>query len=84
MPTNKFVEMLVVTLDTRGLMCPEPILKAESAIGEIDAGSELLVLATDPAAPIDFEVWCQHKGHHYIGSENTGQWLEISLRKKTG
>ena len=73
--------MSVQILDARGLMCPEPILKAEIAVRALTAGTELLVLATDQASPIDFEVWCLQKGHCYLGCEDSGQWLEIRIRK---
>lgn len=61
------------------MMCPEPILEAELSIAKLASGDFLLVLATDPVAPIDFEVWCQHKGHRFLGSEECGNWLEIKL-----
>jgi tRNA 2-thiouridine synthesizing protein A len=73
----------VFTLDARDLMCPEPILKAQSAIGDLAPGSSMIVLATDLAAPIDFEVWCQQKGHRYMGSSDTGEWLVIRLKKNS-
>ncbi|MFT5138985.1 MAG: tRNA 2-thiouridine synthesizing protein A [Rhodothermales bacterium] len=67
-------------IDTRGLMCPEPILKAETEVRQLEIATEILVLATDLASPIDFEVWCLHKGHDYLGFENKEQWLEIRFR----
>ncbi len=68
-------------LDTRGLMCPEPVLKAESALQKLQAGCHLLVLTTDQASPIDFEAWCLQNGHRYIGSKDSGNWLEIRIEK---
>lgn len=70
-------------LDARGMVCPEPILEAEKSIKELAPGDIMLVLATDPAAPIDFEVWCLHRGHRYLGSEESGEWLEIKLEKSS-
>jgi tRNA 2-thiouridine synthesizing protein A len=73
----------VFTLDARNLMCPEPILEAQAAIADLAPGTSMVVLATDLAAPIDFEVWCQQKGHRYLGSSNSEDWLEIRLIKKS-
>jgi len=74
-------------LDARGLMCPEPIREAELALRALPSGTRLSVLATDPASPIDFEAWCFHQSHHYLGCEDRGDWLEIRIQKgnlKTG
>ncbi len=61
------------SLDTSGLTCPIPILKAKKALSEMSAGSVLEVLATDPAAPDDFIAFCKATGHTLIDStaENT-------------
>lgn len=49
-------------LDARGLKCPLPVLKARRALKEVPAGGTLEVLATDPAAPRDFEVFAREAG----------------------
>ena len=40
-------------LDARGLACPLPAIKARLALAALPPGGALLVLATDPEAPID-------------------------------
>ena len=47
------------TLDVRGLMCPLPVLKARKALKRLGSGATLTVLATDPAAVIDFKHFCE-------------------------
>ena len=47
------------TLDVRGLMCPLPVLKARKALKRLGPGATLTVLATDPAAVIDFKHFCE-------------------------
>jgi len=47
------------TLDVRGLMCPLPVLKARKALKRLAPGTTLEVLATDPAAVIDFKHFCE-------------------------
>ena len=49
-------------LDTKGLNCPLPILKAKKAISEVPKGGTLEVLATDPGAVADFQAFCQSSG----------------------
>ena len=70
-------------LDARGLMCPEPIRKAECFVRELTPGATITVLATDPASAIDFEAWCRQRGHVYHRCEDSGQWLEITIQKKS-
>ena len=41
------------TLDARGLNCPLPLIKARTVLAGLAAGDVLVVLATDPEAPID-------------------------------
>lgn len=44
---------MALELDARGLACPLPALKARRALATLGAGDVLVVLATDPEAPID-------------------------------
>jgi tRNA 2-thiouridine synthesizing protein A len=53
-------------LDTRGLLCPLPILKAKKAMAEVPSGGTLEVLATDPGALADFEAFCRATGHDLV------------------
>ena len=41
-------------IDTRGLNCPLPILRAKKALAEIRTGEVLKVVATDPGSVRDF------------------------------
>lgn len=47
------------TLDTKGLNCPLPILKAKKALQEMAKGATLEILATDPGAVADFQAFCK-------------------------
>jgi tRNA 2-thiouridine synthesizing protein A len=40
-------------LDVRGLRCPVPYVRARALVGDLAAGDALVVLATDPEAPVD-------------------------------
>lgn len=54
------------TLDTKGLNCPLPVLKARRAMRDLDDGDILTVLATDPASYIDFRHFCDTTGHELM------------------
>ncbi len=59
---------MTTTLDTKGLNCPLPVLKAKKAINGLAAGDTLQVLATDPGAVKDFEAFCRATGHELLES----------------
>lgn len=69
------------TLDTSGLTCPIPILKAKKALAEMPRGATLRVLATDPAAPNDFIAFCKATGHELVESLDVGGIYSIVLRR---
>lgn len=50
-------------LDTRGLLCPLPVLKARKRLQTMDTGSVLRMLADDPAARVDVPHFCSEQGH---------------------
>lgn len=50
-------------LDARGLLCPQPIIKARHWLQKATSGDRLHIVITDPHGPLDFEVFCQRTGH---------------------
>jgi tRNA 2-thiouridine synthesizing protein A len=50
-------------IDARGLSCPMPLVKARQALMVLPIGASVCVLATDPAAPRDFEEFAEMTGH---------------------
>ena len=56
---------ITVSLDLTGLKCPLPVLKARRQIGQMKGGV-LEVFAVDPAAPLDFELFCDSAGHRLV------------------
>ncbi len=67
-------------VDARDEVCPVPLTLAEARLPGLLPGDELIVLCTDPAAPIDFEAWCLANGHNYLGVTEKPTWSEIKLR----
>ena len=53
------------TLDTKGLNCPLPILKAKKSISQMESGQTLEVLSTDPGSVLDFEALCRQPAMNY-------------------
>jgi tRNA 2-thiouridine synthesizing protein A len=55
----------VPTVDARGLACPLPLALAKRSMATLAAGELLVVLATDPEAPIDLAAWAADEGHAF-------------------
>lgn len=53
-------------LDTKGLQCPLPVLRARKAIRAIAIGDTLTVEATDPGARKDFPAFCEATGNRLL------------------
>ncbi len=73
--------MATTTLDVRGLSCPLPVLRANKALKALAVGDELAVLATDPAAPKDFEAFCETTGHRLMSSGEADGVFTLVVRK---
>jgi tRNA 2-thiouridine synthesizing protein A len=71
-------------LDARGLLCPMPVVKVKLAIEEVAPGQTLRVLATDPAAPRDFVVWCKETGNELLESGEENGVFTFLIRKTGG
>ncbi len=69
------------TLDTKGLKCPLPVLKARRAMKELAPGDVLEVLATDPGAVKDFAAFCATTGDALMESREEGGVYVFHIRK---
>ncbi len=70
-----------VRVDARGKACPMPIIMLAKAARDKPPGTELTVLATDPAARYDVPAWARMTGHDFVGeSETDGGALALTVR----
>jgi TusA-related sulfurtransferase len=69
------------TLDAKGLLCPEPVLKTNEAIRSIEVGQILEVQATDPAAKSDITVWAKRTGQELLSVYERGELVTFLLRR---
>ena len=53
-------------VDTRGTVCPLPILKAKKALADMTSGQLLKVIATDPRSMQDFQAFARQTGHALV------------------
>ncbi len=69
-------------LDTRGLNCPLPILKAKKALAEMQSGELLKVVSTDPGSMRDFQAFARQTGNELVEQSNAGQEFVHVLRRR--
>jgi tRNA 2-thiouridine synthesizing protein A len=68
-------------LDTSGLTCPLPVLKARKALAALSPGDVLDVIATDPQSPADFEVLCSVGGHKLRAQSTAGGVFRFTIER---
>jgi tRNA 2-thiouridine synthesizing protein A len=73
--------MSITTLDTKGLNCPLPVLRAKKAIKDVPPDGILQVLATDPGSPKDFEAFCRATGNELIETREENGVFVFSIKK---
>jgi tRNA 2-thiouridine synthesizing protein A len=69
-------------LDTRGLNCPLPILKAKKALADMHSGEVLKVLATDPGSMRDFQAFARQTGNELLEQANANEEFVHYLRRR--
>ncbi|MEM2996217.1 MAG: sulfurtransferase TusA family protein [Candidatus Bathyarchaeia archaeon] len=66
-----------ITVDARYKSCPGPLLALAEAVRRASPGQVIMLLATDPGAPKDIEVWASHVGHKLLGVERAEEVYRI-------
>ena len=69
-------------IDTRGLNCPLPILKAKKALADMDSGELLKVLATDSGSLRDFQAFAKQTGNELVEQQTVGEEFTHILRRR--
>ena len=69
-------------LDTRGLNCPLPILKAKKALATMQSGELLKVVATDPGSVRDFQAFARQTGNELVDQQTLGDEFVHVLRRR--
>ena len=69
-------------VDTRGLNCPLPILKAKKALADMASGDVLKVVSTDPGSMRDFQAFAKQTGNDLIEQTNVADEFIHLLRRR--
>lgn len=71
------------TLDTSGLLCPLPVLKARKRLKAMTPGAVLRLIATDPAAVIDIPHFCAESGHELLSMQDGQDGTTVYLIRRS-
>ena len=69
-------------LDTRGLNCPLPILKAKKALAEMQSGQLLRVVSTDAGSTRDFQAFARQTGNELVEQQAVGADFTHVLKRR--
>ena len=69
-------------IDTRGLNCPLPILKAKKALADMSSGDVLKVVSTDPGSVRDFQAFARQTGNELVEqATNADEFIHLLRRR---
>lgn len=69
-------------IDTRGLNCPLPILKAKKALTDMSSGQLLKVVSTDSGSLRDFQAFSKQTGNELVEQQTVGEEFIHVLKRR--
>ncbi|WP_127492552.1 sulfurtransferase TusA family protein [Paenibacillus glycanilyticus] len=70
-----------LTVDTKGMACPMPIVKAKKALDSLQSGQVMEVLSTDKGSINDFQAWVKQTKHELLSYEEDNGIYKFYVRK---
>ncbi len=70
-----------VELDTSGMNCPLPVLKARKALSEMSTGQRLHLIVTDPGAKQDIPAFCKMTDNPLLDTNEQEGKIHFFLEK---
>ena len=70
----------VRVLDSRGLLCPLPVVNTSKAIKLVGLGEVLEVLTTDPGSKPDLIAWAKMTGHQLLDQSEVHEGLHTFFK----
>ncbi|QRG67750.1 sulfurtransferase TusA family protein [Brevibacillus choshinensis] len=73
--------MADITVDTKGMACPMPIVKAKKALDGLASGQTMEVLSTDKGSLNDFQAWVKQTKNELISHEEDNGVFKFLVKK---
>ena len=64
----------LIELDTRGLLCPLPVLKLRKLINSTKKKDKIKLMTDDPAAIVDVPHFCNEQGYQILESHKENDY----------
>lgn len=58
--------MTRVVLDLRRLLCPLPVIRVQDRVAQLEPGTLVEAVCTDPGVLHDIPAWCRINGHRLV------------------
>jgi len=72
---------VAATLDMTGYFCPEPVIRVNKEIANVEVGSVLELLADDPSSKSDIASWAKRTGHELISTTDDDGVFRFLIRR---
>ena len=69
------------TMDLKGLACPQPVIKVNKGIKEIEVGQVLEAITTDPGSLADFPAWARTSGNEILKTEQESGLIRFLIKR---
>ena len=70
------------TLDTLGLLCPEPVMMVRVQLRKMQIGETVEVIADDPATTRDIPSFCHYMQHSLVEKQDETLPFRYLVRKE--
>lgn len=65
-------------VDCRRLLCPMPVIRVQTAVEELPAGTLVEAVCTDPGALTDIPAWSRINGHRVVETRSeAGEYVVV-------
>ena len=71
--------MTLETVDARRLLCPMPVIRVQDRVKDLETGTEVEVVCTDPGCLNDIPAWCRINGHRLVEARTAGDEYVVTL-----
>ncbi|WNC14901.1 sulfurtransferase TusA family protein [Brevibacillus brevis] len=73
--------MADIIVDTKGMACPMPIVKAKKALDSLAPGQTMEVLSTDKGSLNDFQAWVKQTKNELVAQEEENGVYKFLVKK---
>ncbi|HEB95129.1 MAG TPA: sulfurtransferase TusA family protein [Sedimenticola thiotaurini] len=68
-----------VVVDARRLLCPMPVIRVQDRVAQLDPGTIVEAVCTDPGALNDIPAWCRINGHRVLETSSEEDEYRVVL-----